>query len=649
MFNHNPADLTTDALNISKDGEELVTAPEWRSGASINHEDSPAAYAISETQGNVIKIKAKFKSDLPLSGPVEIQAIELDENLPHDEHPIPFLARLIRPAVRRLMRGPLGSIAAKPITFNDAGETDFIDFDLPNVRLQERGVGVSNITWGWQFRVGRGGWTTFEKSRHRIYTLLSKPQDPWKLLPENGSPLHLPWTGILDYACLWADGAKTPAEAATLITHSLYKLGRSRVTYDKTVHYIHTATGDFLCATFLFELQAGKSRVNCIDCAMIVSTFANALGCKLSQSKITGFQTNPVLLIGRTTPQAQDFNIQHEVAWEGGSDVDDAVYDACLQLDGDDDPTQNFQDPLLPTDLRFGRDGERFYRFRLVSPENDDSRGRPQPQTSTHRPLSAEVLHTARLVGMPSFDFAASSFDFDSWREGASQGPNLFFWRIAANAGVPQGWQPLRIKRYKTTEGTSFLEAHLRVPGQPGESLVRIDLYEGFSSADALNWIVEFLASLHTFEGLTRGPKDLGDVSFILGDEGDVIFARANLAVAVRNAGSKDRPLEDMAWQLDRAFVGSPHREGFISLPQIEFFKFADRDEFAVGDIPLKMNEENPLAGLPLVYKFISGGGHVSARGETLFYHPAPQEPQPLTVFAINLNGRALRQDLPLP
>ena len=57
-FNHDPTSATFDALNIRKNDKQLITVPEWRRGISVNPEDSPAAYALFETRGNVITISA---------------------------------------------------------------------------------------------------------------------------------------------------------------------------------------------------------------------------------------------------------------------------------------------------------------------------------------------------------------------------------------------------------------------------------------------------------------------------------------------------------------------------------------------------------------------------------------------------------------
>jgi hypothetical protein len=128
--------------------------------------------------------------------------------------------------------------------------------------------------------------------------------------------------------------------------------------------------------------------VNCSDCASIVSTFANALGCDLWQSRMGWFfGLNPMLGIGSSVWQPAcgwtSFSY-HEVAWEGNCLAANDVYDACLQVDGDADPTAAPHVPLLPQDLRFGNPGDLLYRDRLATPAGRPNCN-PQPATRQRR------------------------------------------------------------------------------------------------------------------------------------------------------------------------------------------------------------------------------------------------------------------------
>jgi hypothetical protein len=99
------------------------------------------------------------------------------------------------------------------------------------------------------------------------------------------------------------------------------------------------------------------------------------------------FALNPTIAIGsnrwRTACDWGAFNY-HEVAWKGACTQDDEVFDACVLVDGDADPTRAPHHPLLPTALRFGRAGEAGYRDRLASPSGR-TQCRPQPATRQRR------------------------------------------------------------------------------------------------------------------------------------------------------------------------------------------------------------------------------------------------------------------------
>src|SRR4029450_3111149 len=117
--------------------------------------------------------------------------------------------------------------------------------------------------------------------------------------------------------------------------------------------------------------------VNCSDCAAIVVTFANVLGADLRARRMHdprwnttvdpldrsfAFDLNEVAPIGTDSwslcPNALqprgwgNFNY-HETAWINVGAADEAVYDACLKVDGDADPTTRPHLPLLATRLPF--------------------------------------------------------------------------------------------------------------------------------------------------------------------------------------------------------------------------------------------------------------------------------------------------------
>jgi len=390
-FNHDTSAATGDALTIRRNAIQDVTVPEWRRGLSVTPEDSPAAYAKAAVAGNTLTIKVQLSRTDPSLSTIEVRALDADA------HPSPgpggclgFIVWLLRLLVRALVGSPLGEVAARSITFPASGTTGLESFTLTGVRLDRVGVGVRTTRWRWQYRQASSDpWTDFATTSHRIYVLLDIPTAPWVQTPGSS---QVPWTDALDRACIWASLATNRNEAAEKVTRAVYDLGPSVVEYDcpggGSSNY---SLGSFDCTAFVERLNGGVGNgryVNCSDCATITSTFANVLGCDLWQSRMeSGFALNELLAIGSATWQTAcgwaTFNY-HEVAWLGGCTQNDPVWDACLQVDGDADPTTAPHTPMLPVNLVFGAIGAGLYRDRLCTPAGRPNCN-PAPATRTRR------------------------------------------------------------------------------------------------------------------------------------------------------------------------------------------------------------------------------------------------------------------------
>jgi hypothetical protein len=401
QFNHDATSATQDAFNIRKNATQFVHVPEWRRGISVNPEDAPAAYAIKETQGHTITIQAKFKRTDPSIQTCYVRAVDPVITTPPPAGCLGLLywlllvilGGLFRAILRALFGNILGEVKARQVTFQASGETNFETFQLHHVRLRRAGVGVHTNMWRWQFRLQPSGtWTDFATTAHRIYSVLEIPKAPWQQTPYNSGNIQLPWTDVLDYACNWAARAKNLDVAAGGITRSMFELGPTIVEYDcpggGSTHY---AWPGFDCTAWLDRLHGGIGNgqyVNCTDCGTIVSTFANILGCDLWQSRMGwGFALNEILAIGSGVWQTacgwSGFSY-HEVAWKGACTENEEVFDGCLEVDGDADPTTSPHTPLLPVDLRFGNPGDGRYRDRLATPAGRPNCA-PQPATRQRR------------------------------------------------------------------------------------------------------------------------------------------------------------------------------------------------------------------------------------------------------------------------
>jgi hypothetical protein len=150
-------------------------------------------------------------------------------------------------------------------------------------------------------------------------------------------------------------------------------------------------SGPYLLSEMLDRLNGGVGLgkfVNCTDSANTVSTLADLLGCDLWQSRMGwGFDLNPILAIGAPTlnpwPNWTNFNY-HEIAWKGACLENDRMFDGCLMVDGDSDPTSTPHAWLLPTNMVFGDCTAMNYRLRL-SPPGASGCGACQPQAASTR------------------------------------------------------------------------------------------------------------------------------------------------------------------------------------------------------------------------------------------------------------------------
>ena len=290
----------------------------------------------------------------------------------------------------------MGQTAIAQVNFPPNGIRRGVAFALLNPLFQVSGVGVHEISWRWQVRESVfSPWHDFATSTHRIYVVLREPTLPWAQQPFTPDNTQLPWAEALEWACRWAAFSQSADRAAVAITSQVFLLGvLGRIAYDcSNGNPTNYAYPEFDCTSFLDRLAGGYGRgprVNCTDCATVVSTFANCIGADLWQSRmfneVVPFQCNLTRLIGAPFFKAVCGNglfNYHEVAWEGTcSDLED-VYDACLEVFAPPPPSPSLV-PYLPADVTFGWVPGASYRDFLVSPVSR-SVCQAQPQTRQRR------------------------------------------------------------------------------------------------------------------------------------------------------------------------------------------------------------------------------------------------------------------------
>jgi hypothetical protein len=359
IFNYNTAAITNDALNLRKNAATAGPSPAWQKGVSSTYSDSPALYAIKETQGNPLAIRVSFRAN-GISGAF----------------------------IRAVGGGRLGSPKERYISFDSGGYSGYETFELQNPTFHAHGVNAYNIAWKWQFRLRvTDPWRSILTTRHRIFVVLNAPTLPWV---QTVGSTSLPWTDGLEIACNWAQGATDRVTAAARITAGYN--GSGRVSYDTVSGATFYGFASYNLTQMIDRLNGGAglgAKVNCTDSADTVATLANLVGCDLWESRMSSsFDLNPMIAIGYNTwaiPFSGSFSY-HEVAWTGACTANDRVFDGCLKVDADADPTTAPHTALLPTDMLFGDCTTMNYRLRLCPPTATGcARCQPQPATTRQR------------------------------------------------------------------------------------------------------------------------------------------------------------------------------------------------------------------------------------------------------------------------
>jgi hypothetical protein len=170
---------------------------------------------------------------------------------------------------------------------------------------------------------------------HYYYTLLAAPQ----------APIDIPWTPVLDYACVWASGQTSSESAANNITNSLFTCGFNYDIENGAPRYGGWST--YNLTQFLSELGSSYA-VNCLDMGKAVTTFSNAIGCGLYLTSFSGgLSLNCIDPIGTASPTNNPFDsplIGNDCRYGGFSyhafsqNSNKITWDACLKYDIDSDP-----------------------------------------------------------------------------------------------------------------------------------------------------------------------------------------------------------------------------------------------------------------------------------------------------------------------
>ncbi len=495
-LNHDPTSRTTGAFSIRKNETIPVVLPEWRNKASFRPDDAPAAYAYNLVKDLIVtkKMRVQIKAQLSCTDSETTKVLVKAQ----DGHPRP--------------NNVLGTVAETEVTFLQ-GRAE-AELCLDNVRIPDVGVGVSTIIWKWQYSLDGKRWVDITTTTHKIYTVVDLPGDPWEPTSTNINNTQLPWTEVLEFACAVAVSTTNVTDAATRITLWTNSLGPQFVQYDNPGGGWQGFTFEhpprFDCSEFLLLLNGGTNTqgplVNCDDCAAIVTSFSNILGCRLREVDLGGqfsFLLNPNMKIGRK-PVPNGFFSRHNVGWLGNLTANGLVLDACVQLDSDV-RTAKF---AVPVNIA----------FRDYKPQLTTGSIRPRKKFPVRRiGLGARRLPLDGLVKLKHFGFKIPELELVDFR---------FIDITVAEYLLQSFWRS----------------------SEPGIAF-GIDMYEVAADKSTAPLVENILSRFHLqpekIEGAGFGEAYASEGRFT------ILFVRKEFVFMVRNTGRKAIPAERLAKFID--------------------------------------------------------------------------------------------------
>jgi hypothetical protein len=232
-----------------------------------------------------------------------------------------------------------GTVAQNAL-LTDGGSATFRMTTLPAPMVGRYDV---SLHVAFEYDRGDGTWGPIatEAVPLRAYGLLGA-----QTIQINTTAPYAAWVAVADAVAGWIDGSTAdPQRVAGQIVHHVYDdLGLHYDTVHGASYYTTYRTGysgaNFDLSAFLE--RANGTTVNCTDCASIVSTYANMIGCDLGYNIITSnFPLDYIHAIGTPAFTDDPFNTgrpggfhYHAIT----SDGDGLVFDATLHEDGDSAP-----------------------------------------------------------------------------------------------------------------------------------------------------------------------------------------------------------------------------------------------------------------------------------------------------------------------
>jgi hypothetical protein len=227
----------------------------------------------------------------------------------------------------------------------------------------------------------------------------------------------------------------------------------------------------------------------------------------------------------------------------------------------------------------------------------------------------------------------------ESWRGTNKLEEGLFVQGFVPPPGLLEGWIPARTRVIEQPGWPRLARSMWQASGG-GDRLLRVDVHECDSREEAHDFLVYLLGNLQGPRPERDEGSPVGDVAFMLPRGRSALFARANLVIAVLNAGPEVVPVIKPAEQVDAEISSQPREAGEV-VPRIER---VDVQTAAERGHALDVKVADPL-GRHVWLKIFTRGGAVEREGGALLLRPHGEAPVEGTVFAVNENGGAASAD----
>jgi hypothetical protein len=245
--------------------------------------------------------------------------------------------------------------------------------------------------------------------------------------------------------------------------------------------------------------------------------------------------TNPIMVIGDSTP-AQFIFSNHEATFTDDTSEQAVVFDACLKLDGDENPADSTQfEALLPVNLRFGLPNEHNYRFRLSSANHIE------PSFEQRHRIKIGNRVAAKFVDLdPRFiELLKGEHEFELWRQlEPSEIANLTLPAFIGSS-LLQGWLQVDEFSQAFVKNIQLTQLLWKSPSLDPEVLVRSDIFKCPGWPEARNLLLRLLGEFRSTRVDRVAPPVFADVAFIARDNTSVLFAFREWVVLIRSAGIK--------------------------------------------------------------------------------------------------------------